>query len=273
MDFTLNFVGVAVADFARSLRFYTQILGVEARDAKENWAFLETTGLVWELFGEGGPPPGDRPWGRGRANRPAIHVVDLLGTISELQARGATFAGDVERSGWGDRIELVAPEGIRWSLVQVQELPSATLRDVGRPRPAPLEVAGSALGLRHPHLGWVKTKAHDVAGQTAFFADVMVLRSEDAGDGRVVFRQRPGGALLFLEGGGQPAPAWRGGRTEGNPVRLSFETADIGRAATVLRARGARILVDVTEQDWGGIDMIVADGDGYPIQVVQYLGA
>ena len=56
MDFVLNFVGVVVADFARSFRFYTEVLGVEAQDAKETWAFMETTGLVWELFGEGVPP-------------------------------------------------------------------------------------------------------------------------------------------------------------------------------------------------------------------------
>ena len=30
MDFVLNFVGVAVADFARSFRFYTEVLGVQA---------------------------------------------------------------------------------------------------------------------------------------------------------------------------------------------------------------------------------------------------
>jgi predicted enzyme related to lactoylglutathione lyase len=85
-----------------------------------------------------------------------------------------------------------------------------------------------------------------------------------------------GGALLFLEGGGQAAPAGRGEPAEGDPVVrgpvwLSFETADIGRADAQLRARGVRVLVDVTERTWGGIDPIIADADGNPIQVVQYL--
>ena len=246
MDLTLNFVGVAIADFARSLRFYTETLGIGVRDVKEDWAALETAGLVWELFGEGFPPPADRAWGR----RQWPGGADLPGAITALRARGVAFAGDVERSRWGDRIELVAPEGIRWALVQAET-----------PASSP----------RHPHLRWVEMKAHDVAGQRAFYADVLGLRPEDAGDGRVVFRQRAGDPLLFLEGGGQPAPVWRGARAEGTPVRLSIETADIGRAAAWLQARGTRILVDVTERGWGGIDTIVADADGNPIQVVQYV--
>jgi len=38
-----------------------------------------------------------------------------------------------------------------------------------------------------------------------------------------------------------------------------------------LRARGVGVLGDITERTWGGIDTIIADADGNPIQVVQYL--
>jgi predicted enzyme related to lactoylglutathione lyase len=277
MDFVLNFVGVVVADFARSFRFYTEVLGVEAQDAKEAWAFMETTGLVWELFGEGVPPPPDRAWGRGQANRPAIHVADLPRAIAELRARDVAFAGELERRRWGDRIELVAPEGIRWTLVQARDLPAAASRYARWPRTvSALAASLSASELRTPHLGWVELKACDVAGQRAFYHDVMGLRPDDAGDGRVVCRQRPGEPLLFLEAGGQAAPTGRGELGEGDPVVrspvwLSFETADIERADAQLRARGVRVLVDVTERNWGGIDTIIADADGNPIQVVQYL--
>jgi predicted enzyme related to lactoylglutathione lyase len=277
MDFILNFVGVAVADFARSFRFYTEVLGVEARGAKEDWAFMETTGLIWELFGEGVPPPLDRAWGRGQANRPAIHVADVPRAIAELRARDVAFTGELERSRWGNRIELVAPEGIRWTLVEARDLPASASRYVRWPRTTLTPAASLPTSeLRAPHLGWVEVKAHDVAGQRAFYRDVMELRPDDAGDGRVVCRQRPGEPLLFLEGGGQAAPEWRGDLTEGDPVVrspvwLSFETADIGRADAHLRARGVQVLVDITERAWGGIDTIIADADGNPIQVVQYL--
>jgi catechol 2,3-dioxygenase-like lactoylglutathione lyase family enzyme len=277
MDFVLNFVGVVVADFARSFRFYTEVLGVQARDAKEDWAFMETTGLVWELFGEGVQPPVNRAWGRGQANRPAIHVADLPGAIAELRARDVAFSGELERSCWGDRIELVAPEGIRWTLVQARDLSASASRYVRWPQTAPAPAASlPASELRSPHLGWVEVKARDVAGQRAFYRDVIELRPDDAGDGRIVFRQRPGEPLLFLEGGGQAAPEWRGDPTASNPVvrspvTLSFETADIGRADAHLRARGVHTLVGVTERTWGGIDTIIADADGNPIQVVQYL--
>jgi catechol 2,3-dioxygenase-like lactoylglutathione lyase family enzyme len=43
MDFKLNFLGINVADFAQSYRFYTEVLGVEARDAKPDWAYFATT--------------------------------------------------------------------------------------------------------------------------------------------------------------------------------------------------------------------------------------
>ena len=70
VDLKLNFLGITVADFEPSYRFYTEVLGIEARHSKPDWTYLETTGMTFELFSGGVPPTPDRSWGRG-ASHPA----------------------------------------------------------------------------------------------------------------------------------------------------------------------------------------------------------
>jgi predicted enzyme related to lactoylglutathione lyase len=252
MELKLNFLGVTVADFALSYRFYTETLGIEAKSSKPDWALLQTTGMTFELFSGGVPPSSDRTWGQGQTMRPGLQVADLQGTVSELRRKGVTFVGAIERTRRGERIEFIAPEGIRWTLAHAPGYPFAS-------------------SLLKPHLGWVEMKAHNLTGQRAFYADVMGLRQEAGAEAQVVFRQEPGAPLLFLESGGQPLPAVPSRMLA--PTFISFETDNIEHAADWIKSRAVPVLTDITHREWGGIDLIITDADGNPVQVVQYIAA
>ena len=262
MDLKLNFLGVTVADFEPSYRFYTEVLGIEARHSKPDWAYLETTGMTFELFGLESSdlsafqrdvlPTPDQPWGRRQTIRPSFQIADLESTVSDFRRKGVAFAGDIERTAWGERIEFIAPEGFRWTLAH-----------------APTYPFGSSM--RKPHLGWVHMKAHDVAGQQVFYTSVMGLRPEASDEGQVVLGQAPRQPLLFLEPGGQLLPAIQGRKQ--SPHFISFETDNIEQATAYMKTHNVPILQDVTREDWGGIDIYIKDLDGNPVQVVQYVTA
>jgi catechol 2,3-dioxygenase-like lactoylglutathione lyase family enzyme len=254
MDLRLNWLGLSVADFDASLRFYTEVLGMSAKDATSDWAFLETTGMTLELSSGGMPPAPERAWGRGQAIRPSIHVADLQATIEGLRRKGVAFSSDIERSPWGEQIEFMAPERIRWTLAH-----------------APAYPFGSTL--EKPHVGWVAMKVHRLVEQRAFYRDVMGLQAEDRTDGRVIFLQGRDEPRLLLEQGGEEAPPLQvsqGVLRPAPPHMLSFETDNIQQAAVYLKAQGVRFVLDVTRREWGGTDLLITDVDGNPIQVVQY---
>lgn len=250
VDFKLNFLGVNVADFNPSYDFYTKVLGIEARHSKPDWAYFETTGMKFELFSGGMPPSPDRSWGRGQAFRPSLHIADLRGTVADLRRRGVTFLGDIESTAWGEHIAFLAPEGIQWTLVHTDDRSSAT-------------------SLRRPHVGWVDVKTSSVSEQRSFYSTVMGLRSTAPDDTQDVLSQKPGEPLLFLEPGGHARLSSQ--HREQAPLFIGFETGDIAGASTWLDSHQVPIVTGVTKhQDWGGIDLIIADADGNPIQVVEY---
>lgn len=252
VDLKLNFLGITVADFEASYRFYTEVLGIEARHSKPDWAYLETTGMTFELFSGGVPPTPDRSWGRGQAIRPSFQIADLRRTISDLRRKGVVFVGDIESTTWGERIEFIAPEGIRWTLAYAPDYPFGS-------------------SLRKPHLGWVEMKAHSLPAQQAFYADVMGLRPEESDHTQVIFQQGLGEPLLFLKPGGHPLPAIQSRMLA--PLFISFETDNIERAAAWIKSHNVPVLTDITHREWGGIDFIITDVDGNPVQVVQYIAA
>ncbi len=252
MALVLNWLGVHVADFAASLRFYTDVLGIHASDVKPDWAFFDTTGMTLELFG-GAPPTPDRSWGRGQAVRPSIQVADLPGTMAEMRRRGVDFTGEIERAASREQVEFAAPEGIRWTLAHAPEYPFGA-------------------GLHRPHIGWVELKVQRLAQQRAFYSEVLGLRP-DVEHGQAVLRQGPGEPLLFLVTGGQraaPLQVTGGLLRPAPPLMMSFETDDIAQAAAWLRAHEIPLVIGITHRHWGGTDLFIADADGNPIQVVQY---
>jgi len=249
MDFKLNFLGVTAADFEAAFHFYTNVLGIESKHFRPDWAYLETTGMTCELFLGEVLPDLERSWGRGQAIRPSFQVIDLHRMVSSLRQQGVIFTGNVEKTLWGERIEFAAPGGIRWTLAHAPGYPSSQ-------------------NLQNPHLGWVEMKVHDLPAQKGFYTDVLGLHSEKGKNSRVIFRQEEDEPLLFLEPGGQPPPAIQ--TPHQVPFFVSFETDHIQKAAAWVKSCEVTILQDVTLQDWGGTDLILTDADGNPIQVVQY---
>lgn len=254
MNLKLNWIGIHVVDFEASLRFYTEVLGMNASDTKPDWAYIETTGMVFELFGGGIALPDSSRWGQGQAIRPSIQVENLRETVAELRQRGVQFAREIEQTTVGETIEFIAPEHMRWTLVHAPSYPFSTK-------------------LNQPHIGWLELKVDSLAEQINFY-EILGLRPENGNDGQVILRQSPGEPFLLLESGGQRANLFqvKGNMLQPLPSHLiSVETDNIEEAATWLRSHKVPILTEITHKSWGGIDLYIADMDGNPIQVVQYV--
>lgn len=243
MDVKLNFVGVWAADFDPAFRFYTQVLGMESTRSSPGWAWFETHGMMFELFGGGSIDP-QRAWGRGQMIRPVLRVADLAAAVDDLRRRGIALGDETTVTPWARLRELTAPEGIRLALA---EEPSPSVDP----------------SLRNPHLLGAELKVHNLSAQRAFFTEMMGLHPQQDAQGQLRLNQQPGEPFLLLQPG---ASSRHSGPV---PVRLSFETPDIRQSADWFRERGVHIIHDVTEYPWG-IDLVVLDGDEHPVQIVQY---
>lgn len=249
MNFKLNFLGLTVADFGSSYRFYTEILGIEVKHSKPDWTAFKTRGMKFELFKGGASSAADRSWGHGQAIRPSFQVADLRTTISELRVKGVTFLGDIQKTTWGEIVEFIAPEGIHWTLAHASDYPFGT-------------------SLFNPRLGWVEMKTQNLSGQRVFYNGVMGLQLKVADKDQVIFRRKLGEPLLFLESGGQPSGTAQGRQRD--PIFIGFETGDIKQAEIQLKSQGVSFLTVTARHKWGR-DLFIKDPDGNSIQVVQYL--
>lgn len=264
----LNFIGATAANWHAACEFYTERLGIGSKEtypAFGNWAKLgagpnnywsgKFRSMIFELFD--GRPPGNkaRHWGHRQGFRPSIQVDSLDAMVAAARARGVPFTGEIETTDWGRRIEFSAPEGVRWTLSEAR----------GRP---------ACSDLAQPFIGHVELKAHDVAGQKAFYRDVMGLQLESENARCIILGQGPGKAWLTIEPGGEKqvnSPALAKEPTQGHPIFISFMTYHLDQVAARLRKSGVTILREVKRHpDWEGTDIIIADVDGNAIQVVQY---
>ena len=255
MNLKLNWLGLYVSDFKASLHYYTSVLGIATRVAKSDFALFRTTGMTFEMFAGGTGPLQDQFWGHGQAFRPGIMVDDLPGLTTELRSKGVQFTGEQTQTEPGEQVELLAPELLRWTLIHAPDNPNSTR-------------------LNRPHLGLVELKVLHQTEQRDFYAEFLGLQPEEQADGGIMFRQEPGNPLLVLKSGGEQAPPLQVHQGElylPPPHLLGFETSDIEQAASQLKSLGVPILIDATRRDWGGIEMILSDPDGNPIQVVEYV--
>lgn len=256
LKLNLNWIGMYVSDFEGSLRFYTEGLGMKASSTKLNWAYFETTGMTFELFGGGLPPTPDRKgWGQGQTIRPAIQVADLREIIANLRQRGVQFVGEIEQRENTEWIEFVAPEEMRWTFVQAPAYPFNSV-------------------LEKTHIGWIELKVDHLAEQRAFYSEILGVQPEEDRQGRVIFRQNLGKPCLFLEEGGKMPVRLKISQGVFQPLPshlISLETDNIEKAAAWLKFHKIPILIEITRKNWGGIDLYITDPDGNPIQVVQYI--
>lgn len=149
----LNHAVLFVQDVARSVEFYTTVLGFEqAMQLPEGFAgaaFLKAPGSTNDhdlgLFEMG---QGARPSGAGRSTVGLYHLaweVDTLDTLERLAARLAEAGSLVGSSDHGTTKSLYArdPDGLEFEvvwLVPADQLDEAALAGRTRP-PAPLDIA------------------------------------------------------------------------------------------------------------------------------------
>ncbi len=249
MDFKLNFLGVTVANFEESYRFYAETLGIEVKHFKPGWAAFQTTGMKFELFSGGPPAPPDRSWGHGQAIRPSFQIANLKKIVDYLKNKGVAFIGDINKASWGEYIEFIAPDKIHWILAHSPH-------------------SASSVSLQRPYIGGVEIKAHNHKEQQTFYTNLMGPPKSGLGKTGIIFRKADDEPLLVLESGGQlqsPIRSWVQA-----PLFISFETANIQKAHDWLKLHGASVLEDIAEHRWGR-DFFIADADGNPIQIVQYV--
>lgn len=64
---------------------------------------------------------------------------------------------------------------------------------------------------------------------------------------------------------------WENNAVRAFPVFISLMTSDIQAVYASLKTKDVDVLRDIiSNQDWGGTDLHIADPDGNGIQVVQY---
>ncbi|MEQ8676383.1 MAG: hypothetical protein RLP44_33005 [Aggregatilineales bacterium] len=270
-DIIFNFVGISLVNWQSGHNFFNDTLGIKTtlNPAYGDWAVLGaawdgyyhdgTHSLVVEVF-DNGRAVTARHWGLNQGMRPAIHVNDLGATIERLRERSVHFTGEIEHRAWGDQIEFLTVEGIRWSLAHC---PGRHVRD----------------NFASPQFGHVGIKAIHFDAQKRFYGDKMGFMLTDEGADFAFFDQKlPDHPFIVLERGGQngiehePIPGrWRDDPVRSAPVFLSLMTQNATKIFQEFKQADVRILREIRHHDdWGGTDFHVADADGNPIQVVQY---
>lgn len=252
--FTLNWFGMAVQDVPVTTDFYSEKLGFAfwLDENKDQWCQFTTRRMTFELFKAHPERFEVRAWGDGQAFRPAILVSDLSASAAMLRDQGISHFHEI--SEFGPQIEMIGPDGVRWSL---GEDPKIDMDWV------------------HPIIGGIELKAANLEAQNDFYTRVFGMASQHKTDQAVQLSHPSGEAWLRIQAGGSstalqagtinPTPAFF------FPIWISFETQDILQANAWLLRQEVTILRPFTyHADWDGTDVILADVDGNAIQVVQY---
>lgn len=255
IPFTLNWFGMAVHDVPATTEFYSKKLGFSFWQDEEKlgmWRMFETRRMKFELFKAHSERLKVTGWGTGQAFRPAILVNNLASATARLQDQGVSLFH--EASEFGPQVEIMGPEGIRWSLV---------------------ENPGIEMDWSHPVIGGIELKAANLNAQKDFYTRVFGMKIENKtgsaiqltqSSGEAWLRIQPGGTATSLTiGVGSPKPAFF------FPIWISYETEDIKQTDAWLQQQKVTIIRPLTHhEDWNGTDVIITDVDGNAIQVVQY---
>lgn len=133
MEPRISFVTLGVTDFARSLAFYTGVLGLERANDHEDFAMFRMGKTVLALYprhllaADAGVTD-ERPAGGGFAGFALAHNVktrdgvDAL--LAEVAAAGATVTKPAADADWGGRSGYFAdPDGFLWEVAWNPHLP------------------------------------------------------------------------------------------------------------------------------------------------------
>jgi len=269
LDLTFNFIGVSVVDWQPAFQFFSETLGVRAeRDPKHgDWAVLGgnwnayyqegSRSAVFELFDKGRAVP-ERHWGLNQGIRPGLHVPNLQSTVKKLREQNNIPVLDMADQPWGKTAEINTVEGIRFAFA---EIPASPFSD------------DAAV----PYIGHVAIKCADFEAMQNFYGDVLGFTQADVRPNYAVFTQKHGHPMIILERGGTPSifelhnTPWERNAVRAFPVFISLMTTDIQAVYAYLKSKGVTVLREIiSNADWGGTDVHIADPDGNGIQVVQY---
>jgi|SRR6187200_2861392 glyoxylase I family protein len=112
----LHGVRYQVKDVARSIQFYTKVLGFKL-DQQHLPAFGQVSLGDLTLILSGPGASGSRPMPDGRAQEPGgwnriiLRVKDLPARINELKAQGLQFRNEMESGPGGKQIQIEDPDG------------------------------------------------------------------------------------------------------------------------------------------------------------------
>lgn len=106
------------ADYARSVAFYRDDIGLAvAREYPGGTVFYAGQSLI-ELAGHGTPPAGAPPF----PGALWLQVRDLYATQDDLAARGVPISREARREPWGlHEMQVTDPDGVTLIVVQVPE--------------------------------------------------------------------------------------------------------------------------------------------------------
>jgi lactoylglutathione lyase len=114
---------VMVSDMNRSVRFYSDMLGLKLRFESPDWSEFDLGGTTLSLHGGGkpAPPPIGKEQIAGTASI-GFTVSDVDKTFGELKAKGVRFVMEpTEREGEGIRLAVaIDPDGLGISFAQVK---------------------------------------------------------------------------------------------------------------------------------------------------------
>ena len=105
-----------VKDVARSIEFYTQLLGLKL-DQQHLPAFAQVSGPNFKLILSGPGASGSRPMPDGESQEPGgwnriiLHVDDLAKRIEALKEKGIHFRNEMEVGPGGKQIQVEDPDG------------------------------------------------------------------------------------------------------------------------------------------------------------------
>jgi len=103
---SLDFVGVASTDAARSRAFYVDTLGLRPDDrAKFEFWVGDTCFAIWE------PASVGMPFAPQKASHLALHVDDVAAARAALEEKGVEFAGDTLDTGVCHMALFADPDG------------------------------------------------------------------------------------------------------------------------------------------------------------------
>lgn len=98
-------VAIVVSDSQKSLKWYTEVLGLEARDTQGHWITVAPKGSATVLhLCEG------EELERGNTGI-ALLAEDIEKTFNELKAKGVKFPHPPKDDGWGVYAQLEDPDG------------------------------------------------------------------------------------------------------------------------------------------------------------------